>query len=95
MGFRPGWEWLLVVLVIVVLFGAKRLPDASRSIGRSMRILKSEVKGMKDDDNADKSARPTPPTTTTAQVEPPVVPAPAPAPASPVTPPVSGQSRQP
>lgn len=90
MGFRPGWEWLLVALVIVVLFGAKRLPDASRSIGRSMRILKSEVKGMKDDDEVAK-----PPTTTIAQVEPPVTPAPPPSPATPVTPPVSGQSRQP
>lgn len=42
---------LLVVLIvlIVVVFGAKRLPDAARSLGRSMRIFKSEVKEMKDD----------------------------------------------
>jgi sec-independent protein translocase protein TatA len=40
---------VVLVLVIVVVFGAKRLPDAARSLGRSMRIFKSEVKEMKDD----------------------------------------------
>lgn len=47
----PGpWEILIIVLVVVLLFGAKKLPDAARSIGRSMRIFKSEVKEMKHDD---------------------------------------------
>lgn len=47
----PGpWEILIIVLVVVVLFGAKKLPDAARSIGRSMRIFKSEVKEMSNDD---------------------------------------------
>jgi sec-independent protein translocase protein TatA len=46
-----GWELILVVLVIMVLFGAKRLPDASRSLGRSLRIFKAETKGLRDDDN--------------------------------------------
>lgn len=41
---------LVVVLVIVLIFGAKRLPDASRSLARSMRIFKSEVREMKDED---------------------------------------------
>ncbi len=45
-----GWELVLVVLVIMVLFGAKRLPEASRSLGRSMRIFKAETKGLRDDD---------------------------------------------
>lgn len=40
---------LVLVLLIVVIFGAKRLPDAARSLGRSMRIFKAEVKEMKDD----------------------------------------------
>ena len=43
-------EIAIIVLVIVLLFGAKKLPDAARSIGRSMRIFKSEVKEMKNDD---------------------------------------------
>ena len=39
MNLPGGWELVLVVLVIMVLFGAKRLPEASRSLGRSMRIF--------------------------------------------------------
>jgi sec-independent protein translocase protein TatA len=42
----------IVILLLVVLFGAKRLPDAARGIGRSLRIFKSEVKQMKDEDPA-------------------------------------------
>jgi len=46
-----GWpEILIIAVVILVLFGSKKLPDAARSLGRSMRILKTEVKGMHDDD---------------------------------------------
>ncbi len=37
-----------------MLFGYKKLPDASRSLGRSLRIFKGEMKGMKDDDVNDK-----------------------------------------
>jgi sec-independent protein translocase protein TatA len=40
----------LIILAVLLLFGYKKLPDASRSMGRSMRIFKSEMKGMKDDD---------------------------------------------
>jgi sec-independent protein translocase protein TatA len=48
-----GWpEILIIALVILVLFGSKKLPDAARSLGRSMRILKTEVKGMHDDDTS-------------------------------------------
>jgi sec-independent protein translocase protein TatA len=42
----------LIVLAILLLFGYKKLPDASRSLGRSLRIFKGEMKGMKDDDSA-------------------------------------------
>ncbi len=41
---------LILVLIIVLVFGANRLPGAARSLGRSMRIFKSEVKQMHDDD---------------------------------------------
>ena len=47
-----GWEWLIIIGVLVLLFGAKRLPDAARSLGRSMRIFKSEVKEMRTDDES-------------------------------------------
>jgi sec-independent protein translocase protein TatA len=43
-------EIIIIALVILVLFGYKKLPDASRSLGRSLRIFKGEMKGMKDDD---------------------------------------------
>ena len=93
MNFPGGWELVLVVLVIMVLFGAKRLPEASRSLGRSMRIFKAETKGLLDDDE--------PKTTTpTALTEQSSVPAPVapPAPIVPptaVVPPVGEQPRQP
>ncbi len=40
----------LIVLAVLLLFGYKKLPDASRSLGRSMRIFKGEMKGMQEDD---------------------------------------------
>jgi sec-independent protein translocase protein TatA len=40
----------LILLAVLLLFGYKKLPDASRSLGRSLRIFKGEMKGMKDDD---------------------------------------------
>ncbi|RAV31495.1 Sec-independent protein translocase subunit TatA [Corynebacterium heidelbergense] len=45
------WEIALIVLVIFLLFGATRLPNAARSLGRSMRIFKSEMDEMKQDGN--------------------------------------------
>lgn len=49
MSFGP-LEIALIILAVLLLFGYKKLPDASRSLGRSMRIFKGEMKGMKDDD---------------------------------------------
>jgi sec-independent protein translocase protein TatA len=45
-----GWELILIVIVVVLLFGAKRMPDAARSVGRSLRIFKAETKGLTEDD---------------------------------------------
>ncbi|WP_225837533.1 Sec-independent protein translocase subunit TatA [Streptomyces sp. NK08204] len=50
--FRNGlepWHLLLLVLVILLVFGSKKLPDMARSLGKSARILKSEAKAMKED----------------------------------------------
>ena len=47
-----GWELVLVLLVILVVFGSKRLPDSARALGRSLRILKAETKGLHADDHA-------------------------------------------
>ena len=43
-------EIIVILVVLVLLFGARRLPDAARSLGRSLRIFKSEVKQLHDDD---------------------------------------------
>ena len=50
MGALKPWHIAVLVVLLVLLFGAKRLPDAARSLGRSMRILKAETKGLADDD---------------------------------------------
>jgi sec-independent protein translocase protein TatA len=44
-GLQP-WHVIILVAVIVVLFGAKKLPDAARSLGKSMRIFKSEIREL-------------------------------------------------
>jgi sec-independent protein translocase protein TatA len=49
MGDLSVWHWLIVAVVLVVLFGSTRLPDAARSIGRSLRILESEMRESGDD----------------------------------------------
>jgi TatA/E family protein of Tat protein translocase len=48
-----GQELIVILIVVAVLFGAKRLPDSARSLGRSLRIFKSEMKEMKEDDKKD------------------------------------------
>lgn len=45
-GLEP-WHLLIVALVIIMVFGSKKLPDMARSLGKSARILKSEAKAMK------------------------------------------------
>ena len=50
MGAMSPWHWAVVALVLVILFGSKKLPDAARGLGRSLRIFKSEVKEMANDD---------------------------------------------
>jgi sec-independent protein translocase protein TatA len=64
--FDSPWKILIVAVVIIVMFGSRKLPDAARSLGKSMRILKTEVQGMHEDE---------PPVQPAAVVEP----APAPA----------------
>jgi sec-independent protein translocase protein TatA len=43
-------EILIIAVVVLVLFGSKKLPDAARSLGRSLRIFKSETKGLMEED---------------------------------------------
>jgi sec-independent protein translocase protein TatA len=48
--FDSPWKILIVAVVIIVLFGSKKLPSAARSLGQSMRILKKEVQGLHEDE---------------------------------------------
>jgi sec-independent protein translocase protein TatA len=49
--FDSPWKILIVAVVLIVLFGSKKLPDAARSLGKSMRILKTEVSSLHHDDD--------------------------------------------
>jgi sec-independent protein translocase protein TatA len=53
MGAVRPWHIAVLVVLLILLFGAKRLPDASRSLGRSLRIIKAETKGLVDDGKTD------------------------------------------
>jgi sec-independent protein translocase protein TatA len=48
--FDSPWKILIVAVVLIVLFGSKKLPHAARSLGQSMRILKREVQGLHEDE---------------------------------------------
>ncbi|MEI6698031.1 MAG: Sec-independent protein translocase subunit TatA [Mycobacterium sp.] len=75
MGSLSPWHWLILLGVGVLLFGAKRLPDAARSLGKSMRIFKSEVKELQAEGKTD-TVTPAQPATQVAseRVEAPVTP---------------------
>jgi sec-independent protein translocase protein TatA len=97
MGGLSWWHWLIIIAAFILLFGAKRLPDAARSVGRSLRILKSEVGAMHEDDEKKRAstetdttaARPTPTAQITGQA--PVTPIPPP----PVADGVAAEERRP
>jgi sec-independent protein translocase protein TatA len=72
--FDSPWKILIVAVVIIVLFGSRKLPGAARSLGQSMRILKREVQGLHEDEDDSEAA----PAAAPAQLQ---ATAPAPAPA--------------
>lgn len=51
MGELSPWHWAIIAIVVIVLFGTKKLPDAARSLGRSLRIFKTEMSALHDDDS--------------------------------------------
>ncbi|MCP3803719.1 Sec-independent protein translocase subunit TatA [Allokutzneria sp. A3M-2-11 16] len=53
-----GFEIIIIALVVVLLFGAAKLPTMARSIGQSMRIFKAETKAMNKDGQAEETAQP-------------------------------------
>lgn len=51
-----GWHWVVLLVIVILLFGAPKLPGMARSLGQSMRIFKSEVDGLKSDSNKNNEA---------------------------------------
>jgi len=48
-----GWEIPAILIIVLLLFGGKKLPEAARGLGRSLRILKSETKGLNTEETND------------------------------------------
>lgn len=61
MGSLGPTEIILIVLVLVLLFGAKKLPELARGSGRALRIFKAETKGLMDDDEEQTPSSSAPP----------------------------------
>jgi sec-independent protein translocase protein TatA len=55
-GVPQGWELILIVLVILLLFGAAKLPQLARGTGQALRIFKAETKGLRDEDESKTSS---------------------------------------
>jgi sec-independent protein translocase protein TatA len=61
LGNLNGWHLVIILVVILLLFGATRLPALSKSLGQSMRIFRNETKAMKEDDGKADPTATTPP----------------------------------
>lgn len=60
MGSLSPWHWAILAVVVILLFGAKKLPDAARSLGKSMRIFKSELREMQTESKSEAPSIETP-----------------------------------
>ena len=49
-GMPQGAEWLVILAIVVLVFGAAKLPDLARGTGQALRIFKAETKGLREDD---------------------------------------------
>jgi sec-independent protein translocase protein TatA len=50
LGMPQGMEWLVILAIVVLVFGAAKLPDLARSSGQALRIFKSETRSLRKDD---------------------------------------------
>ncbi len=61
-GMPGGWEWIIIVLVVLLLFGAKKIPELARGLGRGIREFKDATREIKDEiDDSVKNADPNKP----------------------------------
>lgn len=56
-GMPQGAEWLVILAIVVLVFGAAKLPDLARGTGQALRIFKAETRGLKDDDEKNEKAK--------------------------------------
>jgi sec-independent protein translocase protein TatA len=56
--FDSPWKILIIAVVLIILFGGKKMPDAARSLGRSMRILKAEVHDLRGEHDTEEQPEP-------------------------------------
>ena len=73
--FLGSWEFIILAVLLLVLFGGKRLPDSARSLGRSLRIFKAETKGLRSDNDAEVAPTPIDPPGASAPGSTPAAPA--------------------
>ena len=52
-GMPQGAEWLVILAIVILVFGAAKLPDLARSSGQALRIFKAETKGLREGDKKD------------------------------------------
>lgn len=52
-GMPGGYEWLIILAIVILVFGAAKLPELARGTGQALRIFKAETKGLRDDDKDD------------------------------------------
>ena len=50
-GMPQGAEWLIILAIVILVFGAAKLPELARGTGQALRIFKTETKGLRDDDD--------------------------------------------
>jgi sec-independent protein translocase protein TatA len=86
MGSLSPWHWAIIAVVVILLFGSKKLPDAARSLGKSLRIFKSEVRELQNEGKAQDAPPAAPAPVRSESIDAPATPAPAsPAPATPAS----------
>jgi sec-independent protein translocase protein TatA len=73
MGGLSWWHWVIIGAAFILIFGAKKLPDAARGVGRSLRILKSEVAAMNEEQNTAEIATAEPVSVSSSPIVPSVV----------------------
>ena len=49
--FKP-WHWIVILVLLILLFGANKLPDVAASLGQSLKVFKKEVKELREEDDA-------------------------------------------